>query len=76
MDQNTAKTRTIFVGTVSWFDAEKEVGFIQRRAGPDIFVQFQDVMAPGFKSLTVGQKVEFTVLKTERGLVAKNVVPC
>lgn len=76
MDQNGAKRQSVFVGTVTWFDAKKGVGYIQRRCGPDIYAQFRDVIATGFKTLTVGQKVEFTVLNTECGLIAKNIVPC
>lgn len=76
MKQNREKAETIFVGTVTWFDAAKGVGYIQRKSGPDIYAQFCDVIATGFKTLTVGQKVEFTVLKTESGLIAKNIVPC
>ena len=76
MNLNGAKAKTVFVGTVTWFDAEKGVGYIQRRSGPDIYAQFRDVISTGFKTLTIGQKVEFTVLNTESGLIAKNIVPC
>lgn len=68
--------QTVFVGTVSWFDAEKGVGFIQRRSAPDIYARIREVVGAGFTTLAIGQKVEFTISRTAYGLEAKNIVPC
>ncbi|WP_282942643.1 cold-shock protein [Paenibacillus sp. RC67] len=61
-------------GTVKWFNAEKGFGFIQREAGDDVFVHFSAIQGDGFKSLDEGQRVEFNVVKGQRGPQAENVV--
>ncbi|MBD0384423.1 MULTISPECIES: cold-shock protein [Paenibacillus] len=61
-------------GTVKWFNAEKGYGFIQRENGDDVFVHFSAIQGEGFKSLDEGQRVEFNVVKGQRGPQAENVV--
>jgi CspA family cold shock protein len=61
-------------GTVKWFNAEKGFGFIQRESGDDVFVHFSAIQDEGFKSLDEGQRVEFNVVKGQRGPQAENVV--
>ncbi|WP_336774007.1 cold-shock protein [Paenibacillus sp. MMO-58] len=61
-------------GTVKWFNAEKGFGFIQRENGDDVFVHFSAIQSEGFKSLDEGQRVEFNVVKGQRGPQAENVV--
>jgi CspA family cold shock protein len=61
-------------GTVKWFNAEKGFGFIQREGGDDVFVHFSAIQGDGFKSLDEGQRVEFNVVKGQRGPQAENVV--
>jgi CspA family cold shock protein len=61
-------------GTVKWFNAEKGFGFIQRENGEDVFVHFSVIQSEGFKSLDEGQRVEFNVVKGQRGPQAENVV--
>ncbi|WP_261305974.1 cold-shock protein [Paenibacillus andongensis] len=61
-------------GTVKWFNAEKGFGFIQRETGDDVFVHFSAIQGEGFKSLDEGQRVEFNVVKGQRGPQAENVV--
>lgn len=61
-------------GTVKWFNAEKGFGFIQRENGEDVFVHFSAIQSEGFKSLDEGQRVEFNVVKGQRGPQAENVV--
>ena len=61
------------VGKVRWFNAEKGFGFIERQDGTDIFVHFQDIQMPGYKTLVEGQKVAFDVEKTPKGDCARNV---
>ena len=63
-------------GTVKWFNAEKGFGFIsQSNGGPDVFVHFRAIAGDGYKSLTVGQRVTFTVENGQKGPQAANVVP-
>ena len=61
-------------GTVKWFNDDKGFGFIAQDSGPDIFVHFKAISSPGFKTLPEGQKVEFTVIKGQKGPQAENVV--
>jgi CspA family cold shock protein len=61
-------------GTVKWFNAEKGFGFIERESGDDVFVHFSAIQSEGFKSLDEGQRVEFNVVKGQRGPQAENVV--
>jgi CspA family cold shock protein len=61
-------------GTVKWFNAEKGFGFIQRENGDDVFVHFSAIQSEGYKSLDEGQRVEFNVVKGQRGPQAENVV--
>jgi len=63
------------VGTVKWFNSSKGYGFLSREGGPDVFVHFSAIQTQGYRTLTEGQKVEFTVEKGPKGLQASNVVP-
>jgi cold shock protein len=63
------------VGTVKWFNGEKGYGFLARENGPDVFVHYTAIMGSGYRTLTEGQEVEFTVEKGPKGLQAANVVP-
>ncbi len=60
-------------GTVKWFNSSKGYGFIQRQAGDDIFVHYNAISGEGFKTLEEGQKVEFAVTETAKGLQAAEV---
>ena len=62
------------VGTVKWFNAEKGFGFISQENGQDVFAHFSEIQADGFKSLDVGQQVEFEVTEGIRGPQASNIV--
>jgi CspA family cold shock protein len=61
-------------GTVKWFNNEKGYGFIKRASGDDVFVHHSAIQASGFKSLSEGDQVEFTVAKGPKGLQAQDVV--
>ncbi|MBN8657719.1 MAG: cold-shock protein [Anaerolineae bacterium] len=61
------------IGTVKWFNGDKGFGFIAREGGADVFVHFSAIQADGYRSLTEGQKVEFTVEKGPKGPQASNV---
>ncbi len=62
-------------GKVKWFNNEKGYGFIEHTEGSeDIFVHYSAILSEGFKTLVEGQYVEFELVRTDKGLQAKNVV--
>lgn len=61
-------------GTVKWFNEKKGYGFIQRDAGPDVFVHYSAIKGEGFKTLAEGQMVEFDLIEDAKGAKAQNVV--
>jgi CspA family cold shock protein len=65
--------RPLATGTVKFFNAEKGFGFISRPQGDDVFVHFSNIQGSGFKSLEVGQQVEFDVAPGRKGEEAQNV---
>ena len=60
-------------GTVKWFNAQKGYGFIVTDEGQDIFVHFRAIEGNGYKSLTEGDRVEFNVVKGQKGNQAEAV---
>ena len=60
-------------GTVKWFNAAKGYGFISREEGEDVFVHYSAIAADGFRSLEEGQRVEFNIEETPKGLQAADV---
>ena len=63
------------IGKVKFFNESKGFGFIEQENGPDVFVHFSSILVDGFKVLTDGQKVEFTVGQGQKGPQAENVKP-
>ena len=61
-------------GTVKWFNENKGFGFIQQESGPDVFAHFSAISSSGFKTLIEGQEVEFTIIKSQKGPQAENIV--
>jgi len=60
-------------GIVKWFNNEKGYGFIEFTDKEDIFVHYSAINQNGYKSLTEGDCVEFTLLETSKGYQALNV---
>lgn len=61
-------------GTVKWFNDAKGFGFITPEGGgEDVFVHFTSILAEGFKSLAEGQRVEYEVVRGDKGLQARGV---
>ena len=60
-------------GHVKWFNESKGFGFLEQENGKDVFVHYSAISGSGFKTLKEGQKVQFTVEESEKGLQAVNV---
>jgi len=60
-------------GKVKWFNNAKGYGFIERSTGDDVFVHHTAIQMDGFRTLTEGDKVSFTVTRGPKGLQAENV---
>ena len=61
-------------GTVKWFNDSKGYGFISSDTGEDVFVHHTAIQGEGFKTLAEGDKVEFEIVKGDKGDKAENVV--
>jgi len=61
-------------GIVKWFNDAKGFGFIAPDSGSkDVFVHHSAIVADGYRSLTEGDKVEFSVEEGQKGPAAANV---
>ena len=60
-------------GTVKWFNDQKGYGFIAQDEGGDVFVHYSAIDGQGFRSLSEGDRVEFTVEEGQKGPAAANV---
>lgn len=63
----------ITTGVVKWFNDTKGFGFIQAQDGQDVFAHFKNIHSEGFKTLTEGQYVQFTMAHGPKGLQAENI---
>ena len=63
-------------GKVKWFNDNKGYGFIAPdEGGKDLFVHHSDIRMSGFRSLSEGQKVQFTRKEDQKGPKAADVTP-
>jgi cold shock protein len=60
-------------GTVKWFNPQKGFGFVVNEDGLDVFVHYTSIHCDGFRSLKIGQFVEYTQECSDKGLHGKNV---
>jgi CspA family cold shock protein len=64
------------IGQVKWFNESKGFGFISPEdGGKDVFCHHSEIQGEGFRTLSEGQTVEFTVEDTAKGPSAKDVKP-
>lgn len=63
------------VGKIKWFNDSRGYGFIENGTNEDIFVHFSAIRKNGYKSLIKDEEVQFEIVKTDKGIRAKNVVP-
>jgi CspA family cold shock protein len=61
-------------GIVKWFNKDKGYGFVTRDQGGEIFVHYSAIRGAGHRSLTEGQRVEFTVVQGQKGPQAQDVM--
>ncbi len=62
-------------GVVKWFNADKGFGFLSPHdGGKDVFVHFRSIVSDGYKSLSEGQEVQFTIEQGQKGPQASNVI--
>lgn len=61
-------------GIVKWVNGAKGYGYIERAEGEEVLVHFSSILADGFRNLEKGQRVEFTVIHSPKGLQATEVV--
>ncbi|MEZ5525227.1 MAG: cold-shock protein [Pseudomonadales bacterium] len=62
-------------GTVKWFNNAKGYGFIERDDGQDVFVHYRAIRGEGYRKLSDGQEVEYSVVESQKGLQAEDVIP-
>jgi cold shock protein len=60
-------------GTVKWFSDHKGYGFIAAEDEAEVFVHHSSIEGHGFRTLQVGEQVEFEVRASERGAEAAHV---
>ena len=60
-------------GVVKWFNEAKGYGFITRDSGGDVFVHYRQISGDGFRKLNEGERVQFEVEDTAKGIQATNV---
>jgi len=61
-------------GTVKWFNEAKGFGFITPdQGGEDLFAHFSQIQASGFRVLKEQQRVEFEVVRGDKGLQASKI---
>lgn len=62
------------IGTVKWFNDSKGYGWLtNEESTEEYFVHYTAILGEGFKTLSEGQKVSFTLLDGPRGPQAVEV---
>ena len=61
-------------GEVIWFNQSKGYGFLKYERQDRLFIHISEVIDKNVESLKPGQKVEFDLMASDKGLKATNVV--
>jgi len=64
-------------GTVKWFNAERGYGFVLQDGddSTEYFVHFSYIHMDGYKTLRENQDVTFSLVQTDKGVQAQDVIP-
>ena len=63
------------IGVIKWFNLTKGYGFIGMEGGDDVFMHISSFQGNEVRTLEKGQKVEFSVEESPKGLQASKVIP-
>lgn len=64
------------IGTVKWFNNAKGFGFLTtEHFQGDIFAHFSVIESEGYRSLKMGQKVQFEFSEGDKGATATRIIP-
>jgi len=63
----------VLEGNVKWFSSQKGYGFIKSEDDTDYFVHHSDIDSEGYRSLSEGDSVTFSIEESEKGPRATNV---
>ena len=61
-------------GVIKWFDNKKGYGLITRDRGGELFVHYSAIRDKDYCELKVGGRVEFIVIKSNKGPQAQDVM--
>jgi CspA family cold shock protein len=61
------------IGTVKWYSDQNGWGIIGQDEGGDIFVYYSGIVEPGFRGVTEGERVRYTIEPDAKGPAAANV---
>ena len=70
----TEKISEMETGHIKWFDNAKGYGFITREDGQDVFVHYRVIQGEGYRTLSEGQTVKYSVQESDKGLQAAEVI--
>lgn len=63
-------------GVVKWFSERKGFGFlVADGVVTDVFAHFSDIQMEGYRALKPDTIVDFELIHSDKGLLAKNIVP-
>ncbi len=60
-------------GVVRKWDDGKGYGFATTEGGKDVFLHYTQIKSGGFKTLAIGEHIEFTLYEAPKGLEAKDI---